>query len=144
MDLLGLILEGVGVVNRLNGGGNKVQKTAEKYGSRDYVWTVPATVAGATFYIWVDTQFPDSMNYAPLDYLEIVNNDTVNVTVILNGGDVVSCPAGVIRKKADGVGIRSVAVRNDDAAIASTLGLIVCTLKKRRKDINDLAVSLAW
>lgn len=111
-----------------------------KEGSPFYTWQMPVTAATLTSQIDVNTQFPLSRKYAPLDFLEIVNNDVVNLTLLINGagGDALSVPAGTIRKVIKKA-ISWVGVRNDDAATATTLNLITVSLRREPLTVDDVA-----
>lgn len=63
----------------------------QKEGSPYETWQVPVTAAGVTSSIDIFTQFPRSRKYMPLDWLEIVNNGLVNVTLIINGAGETFC-----------------------------------------------------
>lgn len=111
---------------------NRLVTTQEKIkreGSPYYSWIVPVIAPAAVAYIEVATQFPLSRKYQPLDWLEIVNNDAVNLLLAVNTAEILPVPAGVIRKVAD-MGIISVTVTNM-GIINSVLNSIVVTLQKR-------------
>lgn len=116
------------------------QKTADLDGSPDYTWAVPVTAAGGTnmSIIEVASEFPASRKYEPLDYVEISNDDTVNVTLILNGTSFNACPSGSMRIKPF-KGIRQVAVRNDDALVDTTLNQIYVTLRRLPLSADEAA-----
>jgi len=101
----------------------------KKEGSDFYSWHVPVTAAGATSQIEVAHQFPAARKYMPLDWLEICNNDVVDLTLAINGGDAFPVPAGTIRPVSKG-GIWQVAVTNNDAVANSTLHMIIVTLRR--------------
>jgi hypothetical protein len=69
-------------------------------------------VAGSDAYIWLDTQFPGSCKYSPLDWYEIVNNSGENLTITLNGNQQHPVPAGTSRKD-DLTAISSFGIHND-------------------------------
>jgi hypothetical protein len=117
----------------------------KKEGSPYYTWQVPATGPGATSQIDLFTQFPLARKYMPLDWLEIVNNDTVNCTLLLNGpgGDALAVPAGTSRPIRGHKSMNQVGVRNDDAAATSTLNLITVTLRREPITVDDVARGLA-
>jgi len=86
-----------------------------KEGSPYYRWSPGIIVAAANAYAWLDTQFPDSKKYAPLDWYEIVNNSTKNLTITINGNQQHLVPASTSRKD-DLTAIRSFNIHNDAAA----------------------------
>lgn len=112
----------------------------KREGSPVYVWTPGAIAAGATAVIETNNQFPASRKYAPLDSIEIVNNEAANdIMVIINGGDQRYCPAGTIRHiHGRGVALWHIAVRNDGAAV-TTAGAIVISLQKEPYTVDRWA-----
>lgn len=112
----------------------------KREGSPTYTWNMPATAAAAVAVIYVDTQFPASRKYAPLDYIEIVNNEAANdLTITINGNETRPIPAGTIRTiHGSGVALKHIAITNDGAAI-TTLGKIVVTLQKEPLTIDKWA-----
>lgn len=106
------------------------EKRVRSEGSPAYTWTPGVIAATASSSIFVDTQFPDSRKYAPLDWLEIVNNDVVDLTLTINGDESWPIPAGVIRTRSGGIGLHHITITNNDAAAASTAGKIVITMQK--------------
>lgn len=112
----------------------------KREGSPVYVWQVPVTATTATAVIEVNNQFPASRKYAPLDSLEIVNNEAANdITVTINGGDARYCPAGTIRHiHGRGVALHHIAVTND-GGVNTTLGSIVLSLQKEPFTIDKWA-----
>ena len=101
-----------------------------KEGSPYYLYTPGIIAAGADEYFHVDTSFPLSRKYAPLDWIEITNNDSVALTITINGTQPFPCPAGTIRT-IDEMPIRSVNVHNDDGATGTTAGLVRITLQRQ-------------
>ena len=109
----------------------------KKEGSEYFPWIVPVTAAGAKSYINIGQQFPRSRKYEPLDWLEIVNNGAVDLTLILNGmgGEYLNVPAGTSRPVI-GKALREVAVRNDHATNSTVLNKIIVTLRRQPKTID--------
>jgi len=97
-------------------------------GSPYYRWPPGIIAAGADAYIFLDTQFPESRKYAPLDWYEIVNNSTENLTITLNGGQQHIVPAGTARKD-DLTAITSFNIHNDSAA-DTTAGEVIVTFQR--------------
>ena len=110
----------------------------DRYGSPDYSWTVPALAAGAKATIELFRQFPDSKKYGPCDFVEVVNADVVNLTLFINEDNLQPVPAGTVRvRNVDG--IRQIGIRNDDAAVAITLGSVIVTLRRNPIDADKKA-----
>ena len=109
-------------------------------GSPVYVWTPGAIAAAANVSIYPDNEFPASRKYAPLDSMEIVNNEAANdITVTINGGDQRYCPAGTIRTvHGSGVALRHLTITNNGGAI-TTAGSIVISLQKAPMTIDKWA-----
>ena len=114
------------------------QERIKREGSPYYTWLVPVTAAGITAVINVDQQFPLSRKYSPLDWLEIANNDAVDLTLVINNTDSFSIPAGTIRT-IDNAAMRYLAITNNDAAVATVLNKIVVTLQKQPLTIDKWA-----
>ena len=111
------------------------QERIKREGSPYYTWTVPVTAASATSAIHVPTEFPESRKYEPLDWLELVNNETANnLTLTINQSDSFSIPAGTIRT-IEGRALWSIQVTND-GSVNTTLGLIVATLRRQPMTID--------
>lgn len=106
------------------------EERIKREGSPYYTWQVPATAAGANSVIYVPSQFPESKKYHPLDWLEIVNNETTNdLTLTINGNDSFKVPAKTIRTL-DNFALLHIAVTND-GAVVTTLGNIIVTLQRQ-------------
>ncbi|MAH49533.1 hypothetical protein CMI37_27170 [Candidatus Pacearchaeota archaeon] len=114
-----------------------------KEGSPKYHWDVTALAAGASEGFDLNTQFPLSKKYSPLDTILVINNDGVDISVALNGagGDLLIIPAGVIRQAGrDEIGaITRLLITNLDGAAAVTAGLIDIELWRSPEDVNSLA-----
>ena len=112
----------------------------KREGSPIYNW-VPGIIApGAQEVIEVGAQFPACRKYAPLDSIEIVNNEATNdILVIINGGDQRYSPAGTIRHiHGRGVALWHIAIQNNGAA-NTTAGLIRVALQKEAFTIDRWA-----
>jgi len=114
------------------------QDKIKRDGSEYFTWQVPSTAAAATSQIEIKNQFPRAGKYMPLDYMEIANNDTVNLTLTINGAETLPVPAGTIRK-VENKALWQIAVTNNDAAAASTLNLITVSLRRLPVTIDDWA-----
>lgn len=103
----------------------------KREGSPNYTWTPGAIAVGASTSIYVPTQFPASRKYEPLDYIEIVNLETLNsLRVTINNGDTQIIPVSAIRTiSGRGVALWHITITNLGAAV-TTAGNIICTLKR--------------
>lgn len=117
-------------VSRQKGVSISRSERIKREGSRYYVYEAGVIAAGADEAIYVPTQFPDSRKYEPLDWLEIVNNETsIDIIVTVNGGDAHIVPAKMIRK-IDNVALWHINIHNNHAANDTTAGRIRLTLQK--------------
>jgi len=116
------------------------QERIKREGSPYYNWTPGAINAGASSAIHVQTQFPESRKYEPLDWLEIVNMEGVNtLTVQLNGNDQYVIPASSIRTiSGKGIALWHIKVTNN-GAVATTAGKVVLSMRKEPVTIDDWA-----
>jgi hypothetical protein len=114
------------------------QERIKREGSPYYTWIVPATAAADKSCIHVQTQFPTSRKYEPLDWLEIVNNEAVNgLTLTINSADTFPVPAGTIRT-IEGKALWAINVTNNGAVI-TTLNNIILTLRRQPMTIDKWA-----
>lgn len=114
------------------------QERIKREGSPYYTWTVPVTATTATSSIHVPTQFPQARKYEPLDWLEIVNNETTNnLTLTINQNDAFAVPAGTIRT-IESKALWTLAVTNNGGA-NTTLGNIVVTIRRQPMTIDKWA-----
>jgi hypothetical protein len=114
------------------------QRQTRQAGSDSYDWSVPATAPAGISSIEVATHAPASAKYVPLDWIDVVNDDSVNLSILINGKVARRVPAGSARSWFD-PGIRQVGVRNDDAAVTSTLTAIIVTVQKLPFDADQKA-----
>ncbi|MBA7581108.1 hypothetical protein ES708_23008 [subsurface metagenome] len=114
------------------------QNRVRKEGSEYFTWYTPDTAAAAIATIEVAHQFPRARKYAPLDFIEVTNNDAVDLTLIINADIFLPVPAGTIRT-VDNYALWQVGIRNDDAANASTLNKIIVSLRRQPITIDDWA-----
>ena len=114
------------------------QQRIKKEGSEYFSWTVPVTAAGVTSHINIGQQFTQARKYEPLDWLEICNNDVVNLALIINGDTVLPIPAGTMRT-VDNQALWQIGIRNDDAAAATVLNLVQVTLRRQPLTIDQWA-----
>lgn len=113
------------------------QERIKKEGSEYFSYIVPVTIAGAISYIEIANQFPRAKKYEPLDWIEVVNNDAMALTLIINGNTHLPVPAGTIRT-VDNSALWEIGIRND-GAINTTLNLILLTLRRQPVTIDDWA-----
>ena len=115
------------------------QERIKREGSKFYTWTVPATGPGATALIHVETEFPDSRKYSPLDYLELTNNEAViDLSLIVNQNETFLVPASSI-KYLENYPLWHLQITNNHAADTTTLGDIVVQLRKAPRTIDQWA-----
>ncbi len=114
------------------------QERIKREGSPYYTWIVPVTATTATSPIHVPSQFPQSVKYEPLDWLEIMNNEPANnLTIRINQSESLPVPAGTIRT-VEGKSLWSIDVTND-GGVNTTLGLIVVSLRRQPMTIDKWA-----
>ena len=114
-------------------------KRVQKEGSPLYRWVPGIIAATASSAIYLDTQFPDSVKYAPLDWVEVINNDLVDIDLTINGTEIRTIPAGVIRKVDDDIGLHHIAITNRDAALASVAGKIILSFQRKAMTADGAA-----
>jgi len=111
-------------------------------GSEYFQFDVPAIAATEIGQYEIATQFPRAKKYLPLDYIEVSNNDTVNLTLFLNGGMVtLPVPAGSFRI-ARKYKIWQFGIRNDDAVNAITADSVDVVLRRMPRTMDDVARGL--
>lgn len=128
LDLLTVIPEAVPLFQKSRQSDR--DKRILREGSPTYTWTPGSIAASARLAIYLDTEFPDSRKYAPLDKVEIINNDAVDLDIIINASETWHCPAGTIRKIEGGIGIRHCEIFNLDAATATTQYKVVLRFQR--------------
>lgn len=111
----------------------------KREGSPYYTWEMPATGPGATAVIYVPDQFTESRKYQPLDWIEVVNNESaIDLTLTINNGDSFKVPAGTIRTISN-TALWHVALTNDHATATTTLHDVVVTMQKQALTIDKWA-----
>ena len=110
----------------------------KKEGSEPFTWQVPATGPTASAFIEIANQFPRARKYQPLDFLELANNDVVDLTLRINGDIQYPVPAGTIRQVLNQA-LWTLQVTNLHAATTSTLNKITVTVKREALTIDDWA-----
>lgn len=114
------------------------QERIKKEGSPYYSYIMPVTAATASVAFDTQTQFPQARKYEPLDWLEVTNNDAVDLNIIINGTITLPIPAGTI-KTIKNQAIWHVTLTNLDAAVATTLNKVVLTLQRMPLTVDDWA-----
>ena len=106
------------------------QKRILKEGSEFFTIKLPAINAGdfAIYDIDTSTELAAARKYKPLDFIEITNNDTIDVQVMLNFQDSFVVPKSVIKTITERP-IYSIKVLNIGAS-ATTVDKIVLTLQR--------------
>jgi len=99
---------------------------------------MPATAAAGIATIEIAHQFPMAKKYEPLDWLEVCNNDAVDLTLIINGNTMLPVPSGTIRT-VDNYALWQIGIRNDDAAVATTLNAVIVSLRRQPMTIDEWA-----
>jgi len=115
------------------------QERIKKDGSEYFTWATPATAPAAISSIEIASQFPRAKKYEPLDFIEVVNMETViNLTLIINSEMQLPVPAGTIRT-VDNAGIWSIGIRNNHAANTTTLNSVMVSLRRQPMTIDQWA-----
>ncbi len=110
----------------------------KREGSGYFNWDISALAATASEHIEIASEFPRAKKYEPLDWCEVVNNDTVDITITLNNNDTLIVPGKTIRT-IDNAAIWEATITNQDAAVAVTLGLIQVTFRRQALTIDEWA-----
>lgn len=110
-------------------------------GSPFYTYELPVLAFGEwTGVLNITDLFPDAAKYAPLDYIEVTNNDAVDLILEVDYRAVGTfpVPAGTIRGRVDKP-LRSFRVYNADAAADTILGQVYIILQRRPTSIDRWA-----
>lgn len=113
------------------------EERTKREGSPDYTYTLAALASTARITMCPEKDFPASLAYGYLDTLVFTNNDSVDLTLTLNGDITQYCPAGVVLKIKDRP-IRSLTVYNGGAVI-TTLGKVVAVLSRAPTNVDRVA-----
>ena len=114
------------------------QERIKREGSQYYTWVYPATAPAVTNSIEIGAQFPRAKKYEPLDFVEVSNSDVCNLTLIINGSYQLPVPAGVMRTVRN-KGLWQIGITNDDAAVTTTVNLVIVSLRREPLTIDDWA-----
>ena len=107
-----------------------------KSGSPTYTITLPSVSASAIkdYDLAEDDSLPSTAQgvkkYLPIDYVEITNDDVVNVSLIWNQVNSIYVPKGVI-KEVKGINIWRLSVKNEDSSTATVANAIRLVLKRQ-------------
>ena len=93
------------------------QERIKREGSPYYAWDVGVMGLGVPFHITPDTFWPESKKYAPLDWVELINNSATNIMMVINGTEPFYCVAGTIRT-VDGLALRQIVITAEAATLA--------------------------
>jgi hypothetical protein len=114
------------------------QARIKREGSPYYTYSVGVIAAGGSVVLIPRDYFPGSKKYEPLDYVEVVNNDVVDLSICVNGEDTFVSPAGTIRS-IEGQPLHQLRITNTDAAAATTSGKTILTLQRQPLTIDKWA-----
>jgi len=114
------------------------QERIKREGSEYFTWPVPAVAASGIGSIEIAHQFPRAKKYEPLDWIEIVNNDTVDVRLIINNDMTLPVLAGTIRT-VDNAALWTIGIENLSATTAVTLLRIIVSLRRQPLTIDQWA-----
>ena len=114
------------------------QRRIKEDGSPPYRYALGVVVAAASVDFDVGQQFPDSRKYAPLDWIEIYNNDVVDITITINGTIQLPIAGGAVRK-VDNQALWHILITNNDALVATTANQIILTLQREAMNADKAA-----
>lgn len=101
-----------------------------QFGSRNFVYALGVLAAATRINFDIKTTYPEARKYEPLDTMEIVNNDVVDIQINLNAmtdEDRYIIPAGSTRIIRD-TPIWNVYITNLNAGIATVANMVILTL----------------
>lgn len=115
-------------------------KRIDREGSPIYPFSVPQIAASSYLERCIATQFPDAKKYEPLNWTEVINNDSVDIDLYLNGvgGDYFHIPAGTCRPISR-TAVWHYRIANCDAVTASTAGKIKISFQRLPLDADEAA-----
>ena len=115
---------------------NRIKRSMRE-GSPVYNYDLPALAALAAINNSIEVQFPAAKKYEPLNWVEIVNNDTVDIQITLNGTETFFIAAGSIREIKRSIWLYR--VTNLDVANPTTLGKIKLQFQRLPESMDSLA-----
>jgi hypothetical protein len=108
-------------------------------GSPFYTYELPILAFGAwTGALNVIDLFPDAEKYEPLDYIEVTNNDAVDLMLECDTRETFPVPAGTIRGRVDKP-FRTFRLYNQDAAVNTIAGQVHIIVQRRPTSIDRWA-----
>jgi len=108
-------------------------------GSPFYTYELPVLVAATwTGVLNVIDLFPDAYKYRPLDYIEVTNNDAVDLILECDHRETFPVPAGTIRGRIDRP-LHYFRIYNADPAVDTVLGQVYVILQRRPTSIDRWA-----
>jgi hypothetical protein len=115
------------------------QERIKKDGSEFFTWKPAAITAGAIASIELFNHFPLCRKYMPLDFVQVVNNETtVPLALIINGAEEIPVMPGAIITVTD-KRLYQIGLRNDHAVTATTLNKVIVTLQRQPITIDAWA-----
>ena len=116
------------------------RRRVERHGSPTKRWNMPATAPGARQVYEIDTatELATSRRFAPLDCVEIVNSDAVDLLLTIDQIATYFIPAGSTRT-VERRSWRSIWIENLDGATTSTLGAISIMVWRAPVDADEMA-----
>jgi len=114
------------------------QERIKREGSPYYSYPVGVIAAADSIVLSPSQYFPESKKYSPLDFIEVINNDVVDLMITINGNDKFVCLAGTIRT-IKGQPLHQIRIKNSDAATATTTSKTILTLQRQPLTIDKWA-----
>jgi len=111
---------------------SKVRQERILQNGSQYYTIKPGAIAASAFTIYdIDTssELAEARKYKPLDYIEITNNDSVDIQITLDFLDSFVVPAGVIKTISER-SYRTIKITNLDTGSATTADAIILTLQR--------------
>lgn len=115
------------------------RRRSDQSGSPLYPLNLPVVLATEHLDVAVRNQWPAAQKYAPLNWMEVTNNDTVDLMVYIEGqgGDQLYSPASSVRYLSASFTVFR--IENLDAAVDTTLGLVVIRCQRKPIDADEAA-----
>lgn len=105
------------------------EKRILKAGSPAYQQILPSIAVGGVLGYMVNQILPDAEKYLPLDWIEVTNLSTVDVSIRLDDGDTFYVPHGVIKAIEDKP-YRRLRITNEDAVAATGANMVILQLQR--------------
>lgn len=110
-----------------------------KNGTGFYTLVITTLAAGTYQFAEMEITFPALKKYGQPNWIEVANNDVVDVTLYINGmSDYIQVLAGTIRNLRRPA-IFQIAIQNNDAASAITANKVVVKVRYAPVDADELA-----